>query len=107
AMTRSQDGTVARYREIVDAISPYGTRIFQQVFHPGSLLRPADGRVPWAVSTLPSLTGLVGTPITADQIEEIFAAFGAAARRCEEGGLDGVELHSAHGTLPLAFLSPL
>src|SRR6266536_1387755 len=107
AMTRSDDRVIERYQEIMEAIRPYGTRVFQQVFHPGSLLRPADGRVPWSVSTVPSLIGLVGAPITVEQIEEICTAFGTAARRCRDGGLDGVELHSSHGTLPLAFLSPL
>jgi 2,4-dienoyl-CoA reductase-like NADH-dependent reductase (Old Yellow Enzyme family) len=107
AMTRSDDRSVARYEEIMAAVRPHGTRVFQQVFHPGSLLRPTDGSVPWAVSTVPSLTGLVGSPITREGIEEVWAAFGTAARRCEEGGLDGVELHASHGTLPLAFLSPL
>lgn len=107
AMTRSDDRVIERYQKIMQAIRPYGTRVFQQLFHPGSLLAPAGGRVPWAVSTVPSLIGLVGAPITVAQIEEVTAAFAAAARRCRDGGLDGVELHASHGTLPLAFLSPL
>ena len=107
AMTRSDDRVVGRYEEIMKSIRPYGTRVFQQVFHPGSLLANPGGEVPWAVSSVPSLIGQVGVPITIEQIEELTAAFAAAAVRCRDGGLDGVELHASHGTLPPAFLSPL
>src|SRR4029077_6828090 len=72
AMTRSDDRAIERYREIMEAVRPYGTPRLQQVFHPGSLLRPTDGSVPWAVSTVPSLTGLVGSPITREGIEDVW-----------------------------------
>lgn len=42
-----------------------------------------------------------------EEIEEILDAYGAAARRAMEAGLDGVELHIGHGYLPWQFLSPL
>ena len=42
-----------------------------------------------------------------DQIGEIVAAFAATARRAEEGGLDGVELHFGHGYLVHQFFSPI
>ena len=40
-------------------------------------------------------------------IEEIIAAFAHAAVLCEQGGLQGVELHAAHSYLVQQFLSPL
>src|SRR5258705_7588627 len=45
--------------------------------------------------------------MTRDEIAEVTAAFAAAARRCREAGVDGVELHFAHGYLVGQFLSPL
>ncbi|MYL08663.1 MAG: FAD-dependent oxidoreductase, partial [Acidimicrobiia bacterium] len=44
--------------------------------------------------------------LTRAMIDELVEAFASAARRCEEGGLDGVELHGAHGYLIGQFLSP-
>jgi 2,4-dienoyl-CoA reductase-like NADH-dependent reductase (Old Yellow Enzyme family) len=42
--------------------------------------------------------------MTKGQIDEVVAAYAAAARRAQEGGLDGVEIHAAHGYLPGQFL---
>ncbi len=42
-----------------------------------------------------------------DEIWETVEAFGLAARRCQEAGMDGVEVHMAHGYLGCSFLSPL
>jgi 2,4-dienoyl-CoA reductase (NADPH2) len=43
--------------------------------------------------------------MTVEQIEETVAAFAEGARRAQEAGLDGVELHSANGYLITQFLS--
>ena len=45
-------------------------------------------------------------PMTKAMIDDTVAAFAAAAVRCRDGGLDGVELHGAHGYLIGQFLSP-
>ncbi|HEY8346643.1 MAG TPA: NADPH dehydrogenase NamA [Symbiobacteriaceae bacterium] len=49
------------------------------------------------------------TPAELDRegIDQIVAAFGAAARRAGEIGCDSVEIHAAHGYLIHEFLSPL
>jgi hypothetical protein len=44
--------------------------------------------------------------MTRAMIDEIVAAYASTARQCEEWGLDGVEIHCAHGYLPAQFLSP-
>ena len=42
-----------------------------------------------------------------DELAEIVEAYRAAAQRCRDGGLDGVEVTMAHGMLLASFLSPL
>ena len=42
-----------------------------------------------------------------EQLSAILEAYRAAARRCREGELDGVEVTMAHGMLLASFLSPL
>jgi 2,4-dienoyl-CoA reductase-like NADH-dependent reductase (Old Yellow Enzyme family)/thioredoxin reductase len=107
SLTMSDEQTVERYGEVVEAIRPYRMRAFQQLFHQGYIGPTNDGGVPWAVSAVSSICGTVGAPMTKGQIDEIVRAFAAAAGRCRDGGLDGIELHAAHGYLPAQFLSPI
>ncbi|MGI2150633.1 NADH:flavin oxidoreductase/NADH oxidase [Shewanella baltica] len=45
--------------------------------------------------------------MTFDDIDELIAAFVSSAQRAERLGLDGIEIHAAHGYLLHQFLSPL
>jgi thioredoxin reductase len=66
----------------------------------------AGGAVPWAPSDLPSpFSGIVGVPMGQSEIDEIVDAFAAAALRCRNSGIDGVEIHAGHGYLVNQFLS--
>ncbi len=102
------DAIVPQYRKLADVLHGHGARVFQQLWHGGHHALPVDGTPPWSASEVPSARVPV-TPIamSRDQIGEIVASFAAAASRAREGGLDGVELHGAHGYLIGQFLSPL
>ena len=55
-------------------------------------------------------TAIVDGPInelSTEQVEEIVKAFGDAARRAEQAGYDGVQIHAAHFFYLSKFISPL
>ncbi len=96
------------YRRMMPKLKPLGMKIFQQLWHGGHHVMPVDGTPCWSASDVPSpMVGLVPIAMTKVMIDDIVEAFAKAARKCEEWGLDGVELHGAHSYLPQQFLSTL
>lgn len=86
-----------------------GCKIAMQIHHTGreSLYMLGKGRA-MAPSPIPSIV-FRGNPreMTLEDIKEIIACFGSAARRAREAGFDAVEIHGAHGYLLTQFLSAL
>ena len=102
------DSIVEGYQALVAEIAPTGMKLFQQLWHGGHIYPAPDGSPPWAPSSVPShIAGVAPRPMTRRQIDEVVAGYAAAARRCELGGLDGVEIHAGHGYLIAQFLSPI
>ena len=58
-----------------------------------------------STSDMDTFHGLLCEAMTRDQIQEVIQQFVDAARRVREAGLDGIELHAAHGYLITQFLS--
>lgn len=101
-------GVVEGYRSLMAQVRPYGMRVFQQLGHLGNEIPQADGGPPWSSSdSIGAFVGIPAEPIDARQIRELIDCYVQAARNCADGGLDGVELHMAHGYLVQQFLSPL
>src|SRR5438477_9968667 len=116
------DGHIEMPSRIVRFINEQGSIAGMQLAHAGrkaSTRRPweASGTVPeseggWKKVVAPSaLTFTDGYPmpqaLTPDGIQEIIAAFAAAARRACQAGFRVIEIHAAHGYLIHEFLSPL
>ncbi|MBB4640648.1 oxidoreductase [Rhizorhapis suberifaciens] len=94
-------------RAFAERIKRHGTAVFQQLWHAGAAFGPHDGSPPWSASDIPNVAnGVVPTPMTKDMIDEIVGAYADCARRMEQYGLDGVDIHGAHGYLPAQFFSP-
>jgi 2,4-dienoyl-CoA reductase-like NADH-dependent reductase (Old Yellow Enzyme family) len=99
---------VERYQKLMQAVEPHGMAVFQQLWHAGNTRLPRDGSPPWSCSDVPNIRNkTVPIPMTKAMIDEIVATFASTAALCEEGGLQGVEVHGAHSYLVQQFLSPL
>jgi 2,4-dienoyl-CoA reductase-like NADH-dependent reductase (Old Yellow Enzyme family) len=99
------DSALPGLARLADAVRPYGMKQFQQLWHGGNLYGDANGGPPLSVSTVPGFTGRVGRPMTIGEIEGIVEGFANTALRCKRAGIDGVEIHAAHGYIFHQFLS--
>lgn len=97
---------VGDYQRLMDRMAPYGMAVFQQLGHLGYEGVTADGGPPWSASELagPSIRR-PAKAMTADDVSELTDAFAQAAQWSVEGGLNGVEVHIAHGYLLQQFMA--
>ncbi|OPL13849.1 MAG: hypothetical protein AVO39_09830 [delta proteobacterium MLS_D] len=94
---------------LASTVHEKGGKIALQLHHAGreSMYLLSQGMAV-GPSAVPSIV-FRGTPreMTLDEIKEVVASFGSAARRAREAGYDAVEVHCAHGYLLTQFLSAL
>jgi 2,4-dienoyl-CoA reductase-like NADH-dependent reductase (Old Yellow Enzyme family) len=104
------EGQVERFAALAERLAPYPSRFFAQLFCGGISGSSTAGLGGWMPVRGPSRIGSPGgetpLPLSAEEIEQIVADFARSARHVKEGGLDGVEIHGAHGWLLAQFLSP-
>ncbi len=97
----------ADLRVLADTVHRHGMKMFVQLGHLGYEAVTMDGSAPWAPSAMPGPNrGVVAHAMTVDDIAELTACFARVAGWAVEAGLDGVEVHAAHGYLLEEFLSP-
>ena len=98
----------ADYERLAEASHRHGMKLFQQLWHAGNNAATLTGDPPWAPSrVLGAQATVLPLPMTKGMIDEVVEAYARAARHCRRGGLDGVEIHGAHGYLLTQFLSPV
>lgn len=101
------DDLVAGLTDMAAAVHDNGGRIALQLAHAGCFASAKlTGRTPFAVSNIEGMAKSPRAELTTADIEEIVAAFGAAAARAKTAGFDAVQVHAAHGYLLSQFLSP-
>jgi 2,4-dienoyl-CoA reductase-like NADH-dependent reductase (Old Yellow Enzyme family)/ribulose 1,5-bisphosphate synthetase/thiazole synthase len=103
------DRCIPGFQKLVEEAHRRDVRIGIELHHAGrNTCRAISGYQPVAPSPVPCPEAGNDMPheLTVDEIEAIIGFYAAAARRAATAGFDAVELHSAHGYLPLAFLSP-
>jgi 2,4-dienoyl-CoA reductase-like NADH-dependent reductase (Old Yellow Enzyme family) len=104
------EGQVERFAALAERLAPYESRFFAQLFCGGVSGSSTAGLAGWSPVRGPSNVGAPGgetpLPLGVGEIDALVADFARSARHVKEGGLDGVEIHGAHGWLVGQFLSP-
>ncbi len=104
------DDFADEYAGLAGAVHDKGGKLCMQLVHAGGqTTAQAAGQDPLAPSAVDAAQyqGAMSVEMTARDISEVVAAFGEAARRAKQYGMDAVQLHMAHGYLVNQFLSPL
>lgn len=96
------------HQELTRRVHQAGGKIVVQIYHAGRETSSSiTGERPVAPSPIrePSMPE---TPreLTVEEIHQLVEQFGDCARRAQQAGFDGVEVHGAHGYLVGAFASP-
>ena len=107
------DEQIDGWRKMAENCHKYGAKIVTQLHHAGrqtttDIAGPGAPVAPIAImDPLLERFGIGEMPreLTTEEIWEIIGQFRDAAVRAQEAGLDGVEIHGAHGYLVAEFMS--
>ncbi len=106
----STDDCIPGYAKIAAAVHGHGCALFGQIGHTGrgnKLIHDGVQGVPYSASAAPSEEyKTMPRPLSRDGTAELVEAYGLAAARLVEAGLDGIEVLVSHGTLLAQFLNP-
>lgn len=100
---------IPQLQRLADAVHKYDTKIFVQLHHPGreTTSQLIGGRQIVAPSAIADKTVKeVPHALTTEEVQQLIKAFIKGAVIAKTAGIDGVELHAAHGYLLNQFLSP-
>lgn len=103
------DDKIPGLRKLTDTVHSHGSKIFAQLNHVGRQMIPASMGFNEAIapSAVKELTlGTIPRAMTLDDIQRVIGDFAGAARRAQQAGFDGVQIHAAHGYLISQFLTP-
>ena len=99
------DKHIPGLESLANRVKANGSICLAQIFH-GGMKAPKSiiGEVPVSASVNEIKDGEFTRELTENEVEDMVENFVEAALRCEKAGLDGVEIHGAHGYLVSQFL---
>ena len=100
---------VPQLSRLVEAVHAYDTKLFVQLHHPGNQTpsRLIGGKQPVSASDVTcKVIGEQPRALTTEEVEAMVKKFVTGAVIAKTAGVDGVEIHAAHGYLVSQFLSP-
>lgn len=100
---------IPMFNRLADTVHKHDAKIFMQLHHAGRQTRSIfiNGNQPVAPSPIPcKLLGEQPRVLTVEEIKELVEKFVMGAFNAQMAGMDGVEVHGAHGFLINQFLSP-
>ena len=103
------DDKIEGLKRLADTVHKYDSKIMVQIYHTArqASVEPVgrtDAQAPSAVFE-PTL-GVKPRAMSIAEIKEAVVLFADAAERCKKAGMDGVQIHAAHGYLISSFLTP-
>lgn len=102
-----QDEVVPNLRKTAEDVREVGSRLAITLWHGGHKDSFVRGSYALAPSPVPNQSGEVPKQITKQEIRTLITAYGEAAGRCREAGLDAIELQTSTDYLLGSFLSPV
>ena len=93
--------------KIAEACHRYGSVVTAQIHHAGLKTPASVSIIASAPSDFKKNGHLVAKALSVEEIQKIQVQFVDAAKRARKAGLDGIELHGAHGFLIDQFMSPI
>ncbi|SEN37913.1 2,4-dienoyl-CoA reductase [Mesobacillus persicus] len=104
-----EDRFIPGIQRLANAVKKYGAKIFVQIHHAGRQSNSGLIGGKQIVAPSPVTCKAVGEEpreLTTVEVKELVNKFIMGAVRCKTAGVDGVEVHGAHGYLINQFLSP-
>ena len=106
----TDESSVPGYQAVAETVHRHGATIFAQLFHPGREVMDGErGMAPRAKAPSDEPQErfkVVPEALSTDEIKDIIAGYGRAAKRIADSGIDGVEIVASHGYLPIQFFNP-
>lgn len=103
------DDYIAGHAALVNSITSTGARACLQLHMPGQYIIPgtASKGMPVAPSDVYARNGKQSArAMTSEEVSQLVTRFADGARRAVAAGYEAIEIHGAHGYLPMAFMSP-